>query len=167
MKPKVWTFAVGALALPLSCAPSSVTDKARSGGDPIQIEGDLPCDIEKILGDVCQHCHTRPPRNGAPFPLVTYGDTQAMIDGRIVVSYVGEAVAAGRMPLAPMTLSEAQRAVLVAWASQGGPRREGSCSTNDAGVKDAAPEARSPVDAAQAEDAGADGDVEVADGGEK
>lgn len=152
---------MGALALLLSCAPSSATDKARSGGDPIQIEGELPCDVDRILSTVCQYCHTRPPRNGAPFSLVTYGDTQVIVDGRPVVSYVAAAVASGRMPLAPMSLTEQERTLLVEWASRGGPRREGSCTTKDAGAEEDAADAH--VDAGAA----ADADVDAADAAEE
>ena len=37
----------------------------------------LPCEVFTILADNCHSCHTDPPANGAPFPLLTYEDTQA------------------------------------------------------------------------------------------
>ncbi len=34
------------------------------------------CDVEPILRAKCQRCHQEPPKNGAPFPLLSYADTQ-------------------------------------------------------------------------------------------
>ncbi len=34
------------------------------------------CDVQPILVSKCQRCHQDPPQNGAPFPLLTYADTQ-------------------------------------------------------------------------------------------
>lgn len=36
--------------------------------------GDLPCDVSAVFQNRCQTCHTSPPQNGAPFPLLTYED---------------------------------------------------------------------------------------------
>jgi hypothetical protein len=38
--------------------------------------GSFPADVAAILADKCQPCHTDPPKNGAPFPLLTYEDVQ-------------------------------------------------------------------------------------------
>ena len=35
------------------------------------------CDVAPILKSKCQRCHQDPPLHSAPFPLVTYADTQA------------------------------------------------------------------------------------------
>jgi hypothetical protein len=132
-------YAGGALAAAAACAPQGAGDRPRSGIDPIRVEGELPCDVEKILANVCQYCHTSPPRNGAPFPLVTYSDTQQRVDGRPIYEYMGIAVGMGRMPLAPMSLTADERAVLVAWSTDGGQRRPdgASCTAVDAGPADA------------------------------
>jgi hypothetical protein len=39
--------------------------------------GDLPCDVSAVL-DICRNCHTMPPVRMAPFPFLTYEDTQAI-----------------------------------------------------------------------------------------
>ena len=39
--------------------------------------GDLPCDVAAVLESKCQPCHTSPPANGAPFPLLTYEDLES------------------------------------------------------------------------------------------
>src|SRR5262245_2876107 len=48
-----------------------------SGADPPPADPSLTyCDAEPILANKCQRCHDEPTRNGAPFPLLTYADTQ-------------------------------------------------------------------------------------------
>jgi hypothetical protein len=53
---------------------------ASSGGDSSCVYGDthgFPCDVYTIIHENCHGCHIKPPLNGAPFPLLTYADTQA------------------------------------------------------------------------------------------
>ena len=38
--------------------------------------GDFPCDIFAVVHKNCNPCHQNPQMNGAPFPLLTYADTQ-------------------------------------------------------------------------------------------
>jgi hypothetical protein len=38
--------------------------------------GAFPADVAAVLADKCQTCHASPPINHAPFPLLTYADTQ-------------------------------------------------------------------------------------------
>lgn len=37
----------------------------------------LPCDIQSTLQSYCTSCHSSPPKNGAPIPLVTYAQLAA------------------------------------------------------------------------------------------
>jgi hypothetical protein len=37
--------------------------------------GEFPSDVARVLTAKCQTCHSRPPVNHAPFPLLTYEDT--------------------------------------------------------------------------------------------
>lgn len=39
--------------------------------------GDLPDDVAAVLVDKCQACHTSPPKNHAPWPLLSFEETQA------------------------------------------------------------------------------------------
>jgi hypothetical protein len=52
---------------------------ARCGTSPAT--GSFPADIAAVLTDKCQPCHTMPPRNGAPFPLLTYENVHAPFAG--------------------------------------------------------------------------------------
>jgi len=49
-----------------ACAPGPATPAT----------GDIPCDVFEVIHRACNPCHTNPPINGAPFPILTYEDTQ-------------------------------------------------------------------------------------------
>jgi hypothetical protein len=49
-------------------------DAANCPGTPQT--GDFPCDIFAVVHTNCNPCHQMPPKNGAPFPLLVYADTQ-------------------------------------------------------------------------------------------
>ncbi|HEY2410296.1 MAG TPA: hypothetical protein VGI10_30030 [Polyangiaceae bacterium] len=112
---------IAALAL-ASCASRS---------DPPGPDFVLPCDVAAVLQDVCQHCHTSPPQNGAPFPLLTGNDTQAPFDppydNTPIWQVMGAAVDAGVMPPPDggVDISQAEREVIIDWAAAGAPEGDG------------------------------------------
>lgn len=87
----------------------------------------LPCDVQAVLGEVCDMCHSSPPKNGAPISLVTYADTQAIFTELPTFDHVptwqamGDAVQVGQMPPAGVTLSSDQRQTLLTWVDAGAP----------------------------------------------
>ena len=95
---------------------------------PAANEPELPCDVNAVLTHVCQTCHTSPPLHGAPFPLVTYADTQAPFsapptyDNTPTFRVMGDVVAAGVMPeqYPGVSITDAERKVIVDWAANGG-----------------------------------------------
>ncbi|MEP7119837.1 MAG: hypothetical protein ABJE95_02960 [Byssovorax sp.] len=72
------------------CLPSTTASASSStgagGGDggikcgPLPATGDIPCDVFKVIHSRCNPCHVDPPKVGAPFPLLTYEDTQMPFD---------------------------------------------------------------------------------------
>jgi hypothetical protein len=40
--------------------------------------GSFPPDVAAVLADKCQTCHQSPPKNHAPFPILTYAETQGV-----------------------------------------------------------------------------------------
>ncbi len=56
---------------------------ARCGTSPAT--GGFPADVAAVLSDKCQTCHTNPPLNGAPFPLLTYEDVHQLFAGTIPI----------------------------------------------------------------------------------
>jgi hypothetical protein len=120
------------------------------------VTGDIPCAPDRVLRSVCQHCHSSPPQNGAPFSLVTYADTQREMDGHPLWFWMEAYVSAGIMPLPPVEISDADRALLLAWLRAGAPpRAAGEACDLDAGTID-----EDALDA-PALDAGVDGDIEM------
>jgi hypothetical protein len=89
----------------------------------------LPCDVAAVLRDVCQHCHTDPPVNGAPFPLTTYADTQALLNypptykNTPAWMVMRDAIQVGQMPppYSGVTFSAAQKTTLLDWAAKQAP----------------------------------------------
>ncbi|WP_299000348.1 hypothetical protein ACOKFD_17890 [Flagellimonas sp. S174] len=66
-------------------------------------------DIQPIIVNNCQGCHSSPPRNGAPFPLVTFQQVSSRNGGvlRTVSLQTGQPDAmppAGRIPQASIDL---------------------------------------------------------------
>jgi len=82
---------------------------------------EIPCDARRVLQVVCQQCHASPPRNQAPFALVTYADTQALLDGMPIWTYMRTVVESGMMPLAPVKIDPADRETLAGWLDAGAP----------------------------------------------
>ncbi len=90
---------------------------------PRVIVGEIPCAPRRVLENVCQQCHTTPRKYGAPFPLITYGDVQAALDGRPVAYWMEASVREGAMPLPPVELASDDRETLLAWLAAGAPAR--------------------------------------------
>jgi len=99
------------------------------GGDPPGRTDPVPwCDVHAVLACKCQRCHTDPQQNGAPFPLLTYEDTQEPIGtGSRRWQRMRSAVALDFMPptffddLVPPVemLTEFEKATIIGWADQG------------------------------------------------
>ncbi len=83
----------------------------------------IPCAPNAVLVQVCQQCHSSPMRNGAPFPLVTYSNTQLVIDGEPLYVHMGRALDSDKMPLPPVEISSDDKTVLLEWLTSGAPAR--------------------------------------------
>jgi hypothetical protein len=68
----------GCLAGPCtgSGGPGADAGCATASCTPVPKTGDFPCDVFAVIHTNCNPCHQDPPQNGAPFPLLTYADTQ-------------------------------------------------------------------------------------------
>jgi uncharacterized membrane protein len=75
-----------------------------------------------VLQDVCQKCHIKPiTKNGAPFPLVTRSDVLSTYQTVIIRDLMIQVLNARQMPLPPITITDSQRDVLLAWLGAGAP----------------------------------------------
>lgn len=115
-------------------ARSDVVEKRTDGG---ALDAQLTwCDVEPILQARCQRCHTNPPENAAPFPLVEYADTQAGTSTRRF-EQMAKALDENFMPpewlevdppVEPLPCGE--KATLLAWIDQGAappPEDDAAC----------------------------------------
>ena len=86
------------------------------------------CQALAVLEPVCQRCHQDPPLHGAPFPLLTYENTQGPYFGSDVKIWevMQDVVASGYMPatftdieppVEPLTCE--QKTTLLGWLEQG------------------------------------------------
>ena len=48
-----------------------------AGGSTTTVANGIPCDVATLLQNRCVGCHSNPPINGAPMPLVTYANLTA------------------------------------------------------------------------------------------
>src|SRR5882724_6086874 len=72
----------------LAAQSSSSSGTGGGGGGAVMLNscmgmdppttGDFPCDVFAVIHTRCNPCHTMPTKNGAPFPLLTFEDTQQL-----------------------------------------------------------------------------------------
>ncbi len=93
---------------------------------PTARTGQYPCAIEAILADNCRRCHTTPIQGGAPFPLDTYEDSQALFVGKVIFSRIKGAVESQFMPLTPPALTDVDIEAFTEWACACAPPRAAS-----------------------------------------
>lgn len=76
--PALSLLSVGCEAdLEQSCFKGPCGEEANVVVVAVADTGDYPVEVFEILRDQCHRCHTEPPRNGAPFPLLTVDDAEA------------------------------------------------------------------------------------------
>lgn len=81
----------------------------------------IPCAPRLALQTVCQQCHTDPPLNGAPFPLIRRSDIVRQTDDGEVRLLMIDQLEVGRMPLWPTTIEYNAREALLDWLHAGAP----------------------------------------------
>jgi hypothetical protein len=107
---------------------------AQGGEAGGSAEPAFPCDVSRIIEAKCERCHSDPPENGAPFPLLSWEDTQKPYGRVLVHDAMLVAVESGFMPLTELDLSPpvedlttSERTVLLGWLEAGAePDRSGA-----------------------------------------
>jgi hypothetical protein len=130
------------------------------GGDAAPLDNDvvagssLPCDIQKIVVEKCQACHSDPPI-GTFMPLVTAAHFQktSTIDPTKKYSELAkQRISATSNPMPPVTspsLTPDEKTKLTAWLSAGAPAGTQKCAVTST---DAGTDAGTVVDAGPPED---------------
>ncbi|HMJ15183.1 MAG TPA: hypothetical protein VK524_27400 [Polyangiaceae bacterium] len=85
----------------------------------------IPCNVQTVLAAKCQTCHSDPVKNGAPFPLMTYAQTQENAPGWNVPKWqrMRDRVNANTMPpvVGGIALTSAERSTLTGWFNANAP----------------------------------------------
>jgi hypothetical protein len=140
---------LGSMSLLIACgAPGAAPTTSNEGGAPPSVQtpgnseagalvqdGPNWCDARVVLQAKCQRCHGDPLESGAPFPLLTYADTQATNSkGSPRYEQMKAALEAEYMPpqflqltpaVEPLTTDEST--TLLTWLS-GAPPLEADCN---------------------------------------
>lgn len=106
-----------------------------TGGAAPPATGDFPCDVFAVIHQKCNPCHTDPPKNGAPFPILTYEDTQKPYgsQGKKRYQRIAEVIAPASGPFMPLmpnkvgvtALSDAELTLLSGWLESPVPTEQG------------------------------------------
>lgn len=140
-------FLIGGL-VSIACNESDdppTTGTPDGSSDVVEVDdaNTIPCAPRAVLQSVCQRCHQNPPIRGAPFPLVTRSNiVRVGVDGEIRQLMIQQ-LDARRMPLAPETIDEDARTILLDWLKAGAPATSPQTCSNleDASGEDASEDA--------------------------
>jgi Copper type II ascorbate-dependent monooxygenase, C-terminal domain/Copper type II ascorbate-dependent monooxygenase, N-terminal domain len=115
----------------LGAPPATPNANADADGGPAD-SGGLPCEVARVVKDVCQTCHSNPPAAGAPMPLVSWEDTQRPSKSNPaepVWKRMKARLHDAAHPMPPITpLAPSDLAALDAWLDAGAPRSDASCA---------------------------------------
>jgi hypothetical protein len=177
--------ALGAAVWPGACVEHT-PDVERTGGPRPEFDAacllgscaDRPvnavswCEARAVIHRKCTRCHGDPPDNGAPFPLVSFDDTQRCHNDRPVSERMHVAVESGAMPFVELTeilslsppvedLTPEEKTVLLTWLEQGACPVGGiDCDSSDAASDTSGGDAAAE---GGADAAGADADAGVSE----
>lgn len=111
----------------VGCGPTLPIGTGGAGGTGGANGGSyLPCDVDAVLKNKCRTCHGAQPQFGAPMPLVTYADVQAIRSGQPVWRLMQTRVGNNTMP-PNTTLSSEERTTLNNWFNAGAPAGNQVC----------------------------------------
>jgi hypothetical protein len=114
----------------------TVTPGGAPGGVATATSGGLPCDVQKLLKDKCQTCHSNPTTGAAPMPLVTLADFSAaskLMPTQKVSARVTARINDTKTPMPPAgrdPLTAAEKTALEAFISGGLKASTASCTTS-------------------------------------
>lgn len=93
--------------------------------DPTLADVNWNQNIAPIVAAKCANCHASTPILGAPFPLTSYADTQAVSGGAAIYQRMAARAQDTANPMPPASspaLTQAEIDAIVAWAARGAPQ---------------------------------------------
>jgi uncharacterized membrane protein len=77
-------------------------------------------DVRFVFDNICQQCHSNPPQNGAPMPLVTYTNVKQAVENRGLIDRISRPEGAqGLMPLGGPRLPQTTIDLIMQWNEDG------------------------------------------------
>ncbi len=117
---------------PGTATGGDTTVDGGTASDGAAITGTLPCDVHAVLAAHCTACHSDPPTNNAPYPLVAYGDLVRTVDGSEVAQRALARMTSTTTPMPPPPLpapSASEIATFTAWVNAGTPSGDPNACT--------------------------------------
>ncbi|MDC8003645.1 hypothetical protein POV27_06250 [Aureisphaera galaxeae] len=107
----------------LYACTSNTFDDISEPMEPVQEEETVTFqDVRFVFENICQACHSNPPQNGAPMPLVTYNDVRnAVLDRGLLDRISRQEGAPGLMPLGGPRLPQETIDLIMQWSADGLP----------------------------------------------
>ncbi len=118
-KPTLFYLFMALNVISITSCTQSTFDDIVADDEPIP-EVVTYLDIKSIIDNNCISCHSNPPQNGAPMPLVTYNNVkEAVLDRGLLDRINRGAEEEGLMPLGGPPLSQPQRELFSKWEEDG------------------------------------------------
>ena len=77
-------------------------------------------DVRFVFDNICQECHTNPPQNGAPMPLVTFMNVKEAVENRGLLDRISRQEGEpGLMPLGGPRLPQPTIDLIFQWEQDG------------------------------------------------
>jgi len=101
-----------------ACSNDSEDDLIDQMEDPVLVT--YADNVKTIIDNNCLNCHSDPPTNGAPIPLVTYTQVRnAAENGSLINRIQAQEGASGAMPLGGPRLPQTLIDIVVQWQTDG------------------------------------------------
>jgi len=119
MKKLIYIFSLTSLVL-LNCTTDSQEDLLEPVNMDPEDTVNYTDDIQSIMANNCTFCHSEPPVNGAPMPLITYSQVIEAVNNRDLINRISkQAGEAGAMPLGGPRLPQNLIDLVVQWEADG------------------------------------------------
>ncbi len=76
-------------------------------------------DVQPIINNNCISCHTNPPENGAPMPLLTYDNVKEAVQNRGLINRISSQDLSFLMPLGGPRLPQNLIDTVIQWEADG------------------------------------------------
>ena len=118
MKTKLLTTILGVL-FALSCTSVSEEDLIESTPIPPEDTINYVSHVKTIIDNNCISCHTNPPENGAPMPLLSYDNVREAVENRDLIARISSDNLGFLMPFGGPRLPQNLIDTIILWEANG------------------------------------------------